>query len=155
MGDAAGTSVIRLHRRRSFYRDRLRAYRVRIDGNPVAKIAAGATMDFPVPSGEHRVRLTIDQFCSSREVMLQVREGELVEFTCRPGVPWLWGLFPLLFGVFEMMLVFNHMLLWGLFALPLCPVFALLLVRHRYIRLDGPTSYEPSLSTGMLPRSAV
>jgi hypothetical protein len=154
MGDAAGTSVIRLHRRRSFYRDFLRAYRVRIDGNPVAKIAAGATMDFPVPSGEHRVRLTIDQFWGSREVMLQVREGELVEVTCRPGVPWLWVLFPLT-SVFGMMLVLNHMLWCGLVALPLCPVFALLLVRHRYIRLDGPTSYEPSLSTGMLPRSAV
>src|SRR5258708_8359558 len=110
MGDAAGTSVIRLHRRRSFYRDCLRAYRVRIDGNPVAKIAAGATMDFPVPSGEHRVRLTIDQFCSSREVMLQVREGELVEFTCRPGVPWLWVLFPLLFSSFATTLLSNHLL---------------------------------------------
>ena len=61
MDDSAGTSVIRLHRRQSFYRDRLRAYRVRIDGNPVGKIAAGETMDFPVPPGEHRVRLTIDQ----------------------------------------------------------------------------------------------
>ena len=48
--------------------------------------------------------------------MFQVREDELVEFTCCPGVSWLWGLFALL----------------------LCPVFTLVLVRHRYIRLDGP-----------------
>ncbi len=137
MGDSAGTSVIRLHRPRGY--NHLRAYRVRIDGNPVGKIAAGETMDFPVPPGEHRVRLTLDRLWGTREVMLQVREGELVEFTCRPGAVWLMVLTALLWVVFGEMLVLNHMLLWGLFALPLCPVLVLVLVRHRYIRLDGPT----------------
>lgn len=131
--------MIRLHRPQGYHR--LRAYRVRIDGNPVGKIAAGETMDFPVPPGEHRVRLTLDQLWGTREAMLQVREDELVEFTCRPGAVWLMVLTALLWAIFgEMlvMLVWNHML-WGLFALPLCPGVALVLVRHRYIRLDGPT----------------
>jgi hypothetical protein len=102
IGDSAGYSVIRLHRRRGFYQDSLRAYRVRIDGNPLGKIAKGETRDFIVPPGEHRVRLTIDRLAGSREVMLQVREGELVEFTCRPGHPALalWWPLPLLFIVF-------------------------------------------------------
>jgi hypothetical protein len=139
IGDSAGTSVIRLHRPRGYHR--LRAYRVRIDGNSVGKIAAYETTDFPVPPGEHRVRLTIDHFWGTREVMLQVREGELVEFTCRPGVAWVMILSSLLWVVFGdmlVMLVLNHTV-WDLFALPLCPVIALVLVRHRYIRLDGPT----------------
>ena len=47
MGEATGTmrgsAVISLRRQPGFYRDRLRAYRVRIDGNPVGEIAAGNT----------------------------------------------------------------------------------------------------------------
>jgi hypothetical protein len=79
-------SVIRLHRSQGFYVDSLRAYRVRIDGNPVGKIAQGETKDFFVPPGEHRLRLAIDRFWTSREVALQLREGELAQFTCQP--PW-------------------------------------------------------------------
>jgi hypothetical protein len=99
MGESAGTvqgwGVIRL-RRRQGWRDRLRAYQVRIDGNLVGKIAEGETKDFFVPAGEHRVRL-VDAWCyTSREVMLQVPEGELAEFICRPGSPALVALFALL-----------------------------------------------------------
>jgi hypothetical protein len=100
MGESAGTtrgwSVIRLHRRQGFYRDGLRAYRVRIDGNFAGKIAEGQTRDFVVPPGEHRVRLTVDGLWGSREVTFQVREGELAEFICRPGGPALQSLFALL-----------------------------------------------------------
>jgi hypothetical protein len=100
MGESAGTirgwSVIRLRRRQGFYRDRLRAYRVRIDGNLAGKIAEGETKDFFVPPGEHRVRLAIDGLWGSREVAIQVREGELAEFICRPGGPALQSLFALL-----------------------------------------------------------
>jgi hypothetical protein len=42
---SAGTGVIRLHRLRDY--QRLRTYRVRIDGNAAGKIAAGKTVDFP------------------------------------------------------------------------------------------------------------
>jgi hypothetical protein len=84
-GTLPGSSVIRLHRQQGFYVDCLRAYRVRIDGNPAGKIAQGETKDFLVPSGEHRVRLAIDRFWTSREVALQLREGEVAEFTCHPA----------------------------------------------------------------------
>jgi hypothetical protein len=144
IGDSAGYSVIRLHRRRGFYQDSLRAYRVRIDGNPLGKIAKGETRDFIVPPGEHRVRLTIDRLAGSREVMHQVREGELVEFTCRPGHPALalWWPLPLLCIVFPVIRALQPQRLWGQFALLLAVVSVLLLVlvllRHRWIRLDGP-----------------
>lgn len=91
-----GWSIIRLHRQQGFYRTRFGQYRVRIDGNPVGKIAEGETKDFSVPAGQHRVRLTIDRLWSSREVTLQVRDGELAEFICRPGGPALYILFALL-----------------------------------------------------------
>jgi hypothetical protein len=89
MGESAspppGGGIIRLHRRRGHYRDFLRVYRVCVDGNLAGKIAQDQTMDFAVAAGEHRVRLTADEAYTSREVVLQVREGELAELTCRPG----------------------------------------------------------------------
>jgi hypothetical protein len=112
MGDLAGTlqgwSVIRLYRRNGFYRDQLGRYRVRIDGNPVGKIAEGETRDFFVPPGEHRIRLTMDRFWTSREVVLQIRVGELAEFACRPSAS----------------TIVSLVLIW--------------VRPHRWIRLDGP-----------------
>lgn len=95
-GRVRGTSVIRLRRQQGFYRDHLVAYRVRIDGNPVGKIAEGETKDFSVLPGEHRVRLTVGPPWGSREAPLMVRDGELAEFVCRPGGPALQSLFALL-----------------------------------------------------------
>lgn len=100
MGESAGPlqegGIIRLQRRRGHYRDFLRVYRVLVDGNLAGKIAQDETRDFPVAAGEHRVRLTVDESYSSREVVLQVGAGELAELTCRPGaIPILFaGLLP-------------------------------------------------------------
>ena len=114
-GSVPALSVIRLRRREGFYVDSLRRYRVRIDGNPVGKIAQGDTRDFFVASGEHRVRLTLDRFFTSREVVLQIRVGEQAEFTCHPQF-------------------------WPITALVLMWVLP-----HRWIRLDGPSvTFEPS-----------
>jgi hypothetical protein len=113
-GTAPGWGVIRLYRWEGFYRDSLRAYRVRIDGNRVGKIAEGETRDFYVPAGEHVVRLTLDRFWTSREVMLQIRAGELAEFTCRPSAS----------------TTVSLVLIW--------------LRPHRWIRLDGPAVAGPT-----------
>jgi hypothetical protein len=89
MGDSAGPvqggGIIRLHRRRGHHRDFLRVYRVCVDGNLAGKIAQDQTLDLVVAAGEHRVRLTVDESYTSREVVIGVREGELAELTCRPG----------------------------------------------------------------------
>jgi hypothetical protein len=135
---SAGTGVIRLHRLRDY--QRLRTYRVRIDGNAAGKIAAGKTVDFPVPPGEHLVRVTLDRFSGTRVVTLQVREGELAEFTCRPAAWWLVGLTSMMWAAFCEVLIFvamNHPL-WGWSALLLCGGGVTVLIRHRCIRLDGP-----------------
>ena len=104
-----GWGVIRVRRQRGFYRDRLAAYRVRIDGDRAGKLDEGEAEDFFVSPGEHRVRITIDRYWTSQEVTLEIRAGELAEFVCRPG--------------------------WSTIA---SLVFAWVRP-HRYIRLDGPT----------------
>jgi hypothetical protein len=64
--------------------------------------------DFFVPPGEHRVRLSMTRFWTSREVTLEIREAELAEFNCRPSAS----------------TTVSSVLMW--------------LRPHRYIRLDGP-----------------
>jgi hypothetical protein len=83
-GPYAGGSIIRLRRLRGS-RDFLRAYWVLIDGTYAGKITAGKTKDFVVPPGWHRLLLKIDGHWTSQEITLQLREGELAEFACRPG----------------------------------------------------------------------
>jgi hypothetical protein len=69
---------------------------VRIDGESAGLIAQGETWDFSVRPGEHRVRLTIDRFFTSRERVVRLRDGELAEFICGPGGPSIQSLFALL-----------------------------------------------------------
>jgi len=103
-----GEGVIRLRRQRGYYRDSLRQYWVRIDGNPAGAITPGETMDFIVSPGQHGVRLTLDRFWTSRKAVLEIHAGEVAEFTCRPLGP-----------------AILSLLVW-------------LVLPHRSIRLDGP-----------------
>jgi hypothetical protein len=100
--------VIRLHRQRGFWRDHFGAYQVRIDDHRVGSIVEGETKDFSVPPGEHRVRLSMDRFWTSREVAVQIGEDEHAEFVCRPAAS----------------VIVSMVLIW--------------LRPRGYIRLDGP-----------------
>ena len=91
-GAGWGRSVIRLHRRRGFLRDRFGAYQVRIDGARVDSIVEGETKDFAVLPGERRVGLSMARFWTSREVAFQIGEGELAELVCCPATSFIVGM---------------------------------------------------------------
>jgi hypothetical protein len=80
MGESAGSmrgwGVIRLYRGQGFYRDRLRAYRVRIDGNLAGEVSEGETKDFFVPPDEHRVRTGLSPAGDFASLML-ARAGDM------------------------------------------------------------------------------
>jgi hypothetical protein len=80
---AATLPLIRITRPGGPYRDSLRAYRVEIDGQKAGIIRPGQTIDFPVPPGEHGVRLTVD-WCSSPLRVVRLGEGQWTQFVCRP-----------------------------------------------------------------------
>ena len=85
--------------------------------------------------------VTLDRFWGTRAVTLQVREGELAEFTCRPAAWWLVGLTSMVWVTLGQVLgnvAANH-LPWGWFAFMLCAGGFTVLTRHRYMRLDCPT----------------
>ena len=118
MGEPAearwGWSVIRVHRRQGFWRDHFGTYQVRIDDDRAGSIVEGETKDFSVPPGEHRVRLSMDRFWTSRELTVQIREGELAEFVCRPAAS----------------VIVSMLLIW--------------MRPRGYIRLDGPDQSHPA-----------
>lgn len=67
-------------------RDRLRKYRILIDGSRVGTIGPGEVVDFPLAPGPHRLKIRID-WCASPEVETELADGEVVDFECSPAGP--------------------------------------------------------------------
>ncbi len=60
--------------------DRLRAYKVMLDGKEIGKIKNGEEREFDAPAGRHRLCLKID-WCGSNTVDFET-PGNAVEFEC-------------------------------------------------------------------------
>ncbi len=73
-------SMLRITRGTS-YADRLRAYKIRIDGKTVGTIRAKETKDISIVPGEHDVVITID-WARSNIVKISAMEGKVVEMEC-------------------------------------------------------------------------
>jgi len=77
-------ATLRLRREVSPWRDKLRSYKILLDGKVIGTIANGATHDFTIVAGEHVVRLKID-WAGSPKMSFTVAAGEIAEFVCRAG----------------------------------------------------------------------
>ncbi len=83
MNDAA-SSTFTVSRRSGAYRDRVRAYKVLLDGQEIAKIKAGERHTQPIGSGAHRLNMKID--CTGSQVEeFTVEPGATAEFHCEPN----------------------------------------------------------------------
>lgn len=80
VGHCAADAVIRVKRSTS-YSDRIRAYRILVDGQEMARLNAGQSVDLPVVSGRHTIVAKID-WCSSPTLNVDIRDGETVNFEC-------------------------------------------------------------------------
>lgn len=83
-GYGASAPTIVIHRHAEGWQDRFRAYRILLDGRPVAKIKRGESYEFPVAPGEHTILLT-SAWYSSRPAHVELRKGERATFVCGPG----------------------------------------------------------------------
>ena len=79
-GHLAADAVIRVKRSTS-YVDRIRAYRILVDGQEMARLDAGQSVDLPVVSGRHTIVAKID-WCSSPTLNVTICDGETVNFEC-------------------------------------------------------------------------
>ena len=67
-------ATIRL-KRRSEYNNRMRDYKIFIDGQQVGTIANGESKDFPTTVGQHIVRAKVD-WCSSPDISVIVNDNQ-------------------------------------------------------------------------------
>jgi hypothetical protein len=72
-------------RRGKSYADRLRAYRIRIDGIVAASVGAGGSVSIPVAPGRHSLVLRID-WCGSEEIVFDAQPDEHLTFECGSSV---------------------------------------------------------------------
>ena len=76
----SGSSTIRIHRTHVPMRDRLRPYKVMIDGERSGTVADDHSEDFAVAPGEHIVQLRLD-WTGSRTVQVNVGSEETIILT--------------------------------------------------------------------------
>ena len=76
-------------RRSSEYMNRARGFKVMIDGNEVGRIRNGASEEYAVSPGVHKVICKID-WCSSHEMEVDVKEGEKTYLHVRSGMKYYW-----------------------------------------------------------------
>lgn len=89
---SATGSLITLSRKQAIWTNRLAKYWVLIDGNRVGGIANGATREFAVSPGEHRIRLVISKVYTSPERVIVLRDGQNAYFSCHPAFPAISGI---------------------------------------------------------------
>jgi hypothetical protein len=71
--------------RDSGYADRIRKYKVVIDGAVVGLVSNGETKEFAVSPGHHRLYMKID-WCGSKPVEFTVTERDAVTFQARSNL---------------------------------------------------------------------
>jgi hypothetical protein len=83
-GEPGSDALIIISRSRGAWRDIARSYRVMLDGDQVAKVRRGQTVELPVTPGRHEVFLQID-WCSSPVVEVDAHPREIIKMICEPG----------------------------------------------------------------------
>jgi hypothetical protein len=71
--------------RDSGYADRLRAYKVIVDGKTAGEIRNGETKEFPISSGQHELSLKID-WCGSKTIRFTVADGDVLRFDAKSNL---------------------------------------------------------------------
>jgi len=67
-------------RRDSGWADKLRAYKIKVDGETVGIIKQGQVLEFEIPDGSRRLMLAVD-WCRSNEVLIDGSQAD-VYFEC-------------------------------------------------------------------------
>lgn len=84
MNITSQSALLAISRDKRGSRDIFRSYAVIVDGEKVGRIRRGKRLEIPIAPGDHEIFLKID-WCQSSVITFTVREGNVVEFACRPG----------------------------------------------------------------------
>jgi hypothetical protein len=83
---AGVAAEITISRPSAVWRDRLRAYKLVVDGNVVASIGPGKAEAVRVSAGHHRIWVKID-WCHSPMLEIDLEDGGRASFSVRPNGP--------------------------------------------------------------------
>ena len=87
---------VKIHRESQFA-DALRAYQIYVDGEQKGDIRRGASVDFFVSAGVHRIQLKID-WCGSPEIEFSAGAEENVELDCGNNTKGFFTMYYILFA---------------------------------------------------------
>jgi hypothetical protein len=116
-------ATIRLIRTNEF-NNRMRDYKIFIDGHQVGTIANGETKEFPAPAGKHTVIAKID-WCSSPQISIDLHENQTKNLQVGGFVNGQF-LMPMLFGIILLHSAFSIFAEFEYFKYLVVPVFILL-----------------------------
>lgn len=131
--------------RKSEYQNKLRSYRIYIDGVKVGKVADGAMESFEVTAGTHTIEVKID-WCSSPTISLNVGEGEQEIATVGSNKFFKW------FSILSIVIIGLHFILsitnitdytlYALIPLGLMLVYYLTIGRKQFLTLTKGEVYD-------------
>lgn len=129
--------TIQLHRINEL-RNKMRDYRIFIDGNEAGTLANGQTREFVVSPGEHTITAHID-WCSSNAVVVDVANDETITLTVGGFAGGKW-LFHIMAAIIAMHLLLITYARFDYFIYAIIPVFLWLLYymsigRKKYLTL--------------------
>ena len=81
-----GTSVVRIQRLRSGWRDRFRRYELLLDGQAAGPVKNGEVIELLVAPGQHVLKVKID-WKGSDEKRFTIEANQTAEFRCAPAGP--------------------------------------------------------------------
>lgn len=84
--ETTGKSRIVIRRVASRWQDRLRDYKVVVDGRVVARVANGREVTVAVEPGRHKVHMAID-WARSRPLDVELTAEQSIRLECGPNVP--------------------------------------------------------------------
>lgn len=77
-------SSLVVRRQNAWWADILRSYVVFVDGQEVAHVKNGASVEVPLPAGRHRIQLGVD-WCRSPELEVNAIAGAPTVIECGPN----------------------------------------------------------------------
>jgi hypothetical protein len=92
--------------RKSQWLNRLKNYRVEIDGNETGKISNAAAEEYQLPGGNHSITCKVN-WCSSNNCDIEVRPGETVYLTVKSGMKYFWPVYAVFFFVLLLKSLFK------------------------------------------------
>jgi hypothetical protein len=83
--------------RKSEWLNRLRGYRIFIDGNESGKVGNGSSEEFVTDAGLHKVQCKVNWY-GSREFEVETKPGEVSYLLVKSGMKYFWIFYILLIG---------------------------------------------------------